>query len=222
MGVRLGGFVDGARRRRSAAPRYLAFVAPGLLAAHRDADRHRRVDLPGDGRVQVAASLLLDGRDAAGARDIVSGQLGFVAFRVLTSCGVFLLVMAPFGAFALAGWARSRALPVRCWSGWPSRRRSSRSPRRMRSETRFALIFRLGIMPMFLFSGAFFPISQLPTWIELAGLPHPALARRRPDPVLSLGNVDWPPALGTSPTCSLWRSSAGGSRCAGFDRQAGG
>ncbi len=31
---------------------------------------------------------------------------------------------------------------------------------RMKSESGFTLIFRLGLMPMFLFSGAFFPICS--------------------------------------------------------------
>ena len=38
----------------------------------------------------------------------------------------------------------------------------------MKSESGFALVFRLGVMPMMLFSGAFFPIAQLPdaiTWL---------------------------------------------------------
>ena len=28
------------------------------------------------------------------------------------------------------------------------------------------MIFRFGVVPAFLFSGAFFPVSQLPNWIE--------------------------------------------------------
>jgi lipooligosaccharide transport system permease protein len=37
---------------------------------------------------------------------------------------------------------------------------------RLEQDSGFALIFRLGIMPMFLFSGAFFEVSQLPDSIE--------------------------------------------------------
>ena len=43
MGVLLGGFVDGdAGHALEGATTYLAFIAPGLLAAHRDADGDRR------------------------------------------------------------------------------------------------------------------------------------------------------------------------------------
>jgi lipooligosaccharide transport system permease protein len=30
----------------------------------------------------------------------------------------------------------------------------------------FAMLFRFGMIPMFLFSGTFFPLSQLPAWIR--------------------------------------------------------
>jgi lipooligosaccharide transport system permease protein len=38
----------------------------------------------------------------------------------------------------------------------------------MKSENGFALLFRLGLIPMFLFSGAFFPITQLGAFAWLA------------------------------------------------------
>jgi lipooligosaccharide transport system permease protein len=36
----------------------------------------------------------------------------------------------------------------------------------IRSESAFAIIFRLLVIPLFLFSGAFFPISNLPAPLE--------------------------------------------------------
>jgi lipooligosaccharide transport system permease protein len=33
-------------------------------------------------------------------------------------------------------------------------------------DTSFAMIFRFGMIPMFLFSGTFFPVSQLPAWAQ--------------------------------------------------------
>ena len=42
------------------------------------------------------------------------------------------------------------------------------------------MLFRLGMIPMFLFSGAFFPISNLPDWLESVARLDAAVARRRP------------------------------------------
>jgi lipooligosaccharide transport system permease protein len=37
---------------------------------------------------------------------------------------------------------------------------------RLESDQGLSSLFRFGIVPMFLFSGTFFPIEQLPDWLE--------------------------------------------------------
>ena len=37
----------------------------------------------------------------------------------------------------------------------------------LKDESAFSLIFRLGMIPLFLFSGAFFPIENLDRWMEV-------------------------------------------------------
>src|SRR5262249_12309673 len=65
---------------------------------------------------------------------------------------------------------------------------------RLKNESGFSLIYRLGLMPMFLFSGAFFPISQLGGFAWLAYLTpiyHGVTLAR----MLTLGQVEGLPAL---------------------------
>jgi lipooligosaccharide transport system permease protein len=73
----------------------------------------------------------------------------------------------------------------------------------MRSESGFSLIYRLGLMPMFLFSGAFFPISKLGGFAWLAyftPIYHGVdLARS-----LTLGRVDVWPDIGHLAYISTW------------------
>ncbi len=61
----------------------------------------------------------------------------------------------------------------------------------MRDESGFSLVFRLGMIPMFLFSGAFFPIANLGPVMEwlarLTPLWHGVDLTR----MLVLGQVDW-------------------------------
>ena len=40
------------------------------------------------------------------------------------------------------------------------------SSTRERSDQSFPAIMRFGIVPMFLFAGAFYPIDQLPGWLQ--------------------------------------------------------
>ena len=62
---------------------------------------------------------------------------------------------------------------------------------RVRTESGFGVLFRLGIFPMFLFSGAFFPISNLGTvgaWVaRLTPLWHGVNLSR----MFALDHVTW-------------------------------
>jgi len=74
---------------------------------------------------------------------------------------------------------------------------------RMKSEAGFSLIFRLGLMPMILFSGAFFPITQLGAFAWLAYLTpiwHGVDLTR----MLTTGNVEIWRALGHTVYILAW------------------
>ena len=65
-----------------------------------------------------------------------------------------------------------------------------------KNDQAFNVIFRFGMIPMFLFSGTFFPVTQLPAWVRPLAYVTPlwhgvALCRS-----LSLGTADWGGALG--------------------------
>ena len=79
-----------------------------------------------------------------------------------------------------------------------SRRRSRRSRATRQNDNAFAALFRFVITPMFIFSGTFFPVTQLPDLLESIAYLDAALARRGArraiaidavDPVLALVNV---------------------------------
>lgn len=61
-----------------------------------------------------------------------------------------LLLAIPFGGLTGVAFAA----PITAWSATRERDRS------------FPSIMRFGIIPLFLFGGAFYPISQLPDWLE--------------------------------------------------------
>jgi lipooligosaccharide transport system permease protein len=175
MGVLLGGFVDqsgGGPAQLEGAPTYLAYIAPGLLAARAMQVSTGEVMWPVLGAIKWNKSYL--GMIATPLRpsDVVAGHLLFVLFRVVTTCAVFGLVLVPFDVYASALGAvgaflgsvlvgMAFATPVYGWTAGAQ------------TEQGFALVYRLGVMPMFLFSGAFFPISNLSPPLE-------ALARVTP------------------------------------------
>jgi len=165
MGVLLGGYVDKSGHALGGAPSYLAYVAPGLLAAHAMQTVVGEVTYPVMGAIKWHKSYYAQIATPLRVGDVVAAHFGFVLFRVGTTCGVFLIVLAPFhvytfvlgavGAFlaaTLTGMAF--ATPVYAFTASLS------------SEAGFALVFRLFVIPLFLFSGAFFPISNLSPVLE--------------------------------------------------------
>lgn len=51
--------------------------------------------------------------------------------------------------------------------------------------------FTLVLTPLFLFSGTFFPVSQLPPWGQLIAELTPFYHMVRPARMLAMGNIDW-------------------------------
>jgi lipooligosaccharide transport system permease protein len=126
-----------------------------------------------------------------GVREVILANLGFVMFRVATTSAVFLAVMAPFGVFA-SWWGVLVAFVVQLLLGLAFAAPVYAFSAGLKDESAFALVFRLGMIPLFLFSGAFFPIGNL-------AAPLAALARLTPlwhgvdlTRMLTLGHVDWP------------------------------
>ena len=193
MGVLLGGFIKGDPDKLDGATTYLAFVAPGMLAAQAMSVVFGEVTYPVMSMIKWQRTFYGMIASPLEIADVVLAHLGFVLFRVGTVCAVFTLVMAPFGVFE-SWWGVLLSFPVQLLIGLAFAAPIYAITAAMKSESGFSLIFRLGMIPLFLFSGAFFPISNLGAvmeWIaRLTPLWHGVDLTR----MLVLGQVDWPMA----------------------------
>lgn len=196
MGVGLGSFVD--ERSRSQLPgdvTYLDFIGPGLLATMVMMTAIFESTYPVFGNIKwtkVYDSMLAT---PLGVAHVLNGHLLYVAFRVASMSVVFIAVLAAFGVVAsvVSGVAAvlaavvvgmAHATPVFGYSA------------RLRSDSGFAPLFRLGMLPMFLFSGAFFPISSLPDGIEWVAYLMPVWHGVELCRDVVLGGVDWGADIG--------------------------
>ena len=154
------------RRRRPRRRRLRLVPRPGAAGDDGDDRRHPGGDVAGDGRLHVGLRVPGDGGDAA-ARPRHRPRRRPVARHPR--------VRSPPAAWRSC-WRCSRrpgrggsCRPCRspCSRGWPSPGRSRRGRRRGASgDQSFPAIMRFGIVPMFLFAGAFYPITQLPGWLQ--------------------------------------------------------
>ncbi|MEA1903928.1 MAG: ABC transporter permease [Actinomycetota bacterium] len=162
MGSGLGSLVDDGNADLGVP--YLAFIATGLMAAN------AMQNGAGDGSFPVMAGVLwrknFQGTITTplGPADIIWGRLIWGAARLIFVLLVFALIAVGFGAMSLG--PALIAIPPAVLTGlaftavitaWTLTREDGRS---------LSTLFRFGIVPLFLFSGTFFPISQLPGFLQ--------------------------------------------------------
>jgi lipooligosaccharide transport system permease protein len=190
MGVLLGGYVDRGGARLEGASSYLAFVAPGLLAAQAMQTATGEVTYPVMGAIKWNKTYF--GMIASPLRvsDVVAAHLGFVLFRVATSSGVFLLVIALFGVVSTA-WGGVLAFAVQVLVGLAFAAPLFGFTAGLTNEAGFAVVYRLLVMPLFLFSGAFFPIANLSPPLEWVARLTPLWHGVDLTRMLTLDRVDW-------------------------------
>jgi lipooligosaccharide transport system permease protein len=98
-------------------------------------------------------------------RDVVLGHQAFFAFRLLLTAIVYFIVITAFGA--VSSPLGVLAIPVTVLVGLSFSTSIAAWAAHTQTEVSFIAIFRFLILPMFLFSGTFFPISTLPTPLEV-------------------------------------------------------
>jgi len=167
MGVGLGSLVD-ATDNGLAIP-YLAFVATGLMAAT------AMQAGAGDGSWPVMAGVKWRKEfhgaitTPIGPADIVVGRFYWGVIRLTFMLGVFAVIAVLFGALEIG--PALLAVPPAVVTGLAFQTVITAFTVTREDETSLSTLFRFGIIPLFLFSGTFFPISQLPDvlqWIAYA------------------------------------------------------
>jgi lipooligosaccharide transport system permease protein len=163
MGLGLGSLIPGGVAGFDGVS-YLAFLAPGLLAAQ----AMQTATIESSWPLLAGFKWLKTFQGAIatpqGPRDIALGHLYWQVVRLGIVTGIFLLVALLFGAvtlpLALVAWPASIltglafGMPMAAWTAT------------QHTESSFPVIFRFVITPLFLFSGTFFPIEQLPAVIQ--------------------------------------------------------
>ena len=133
---------------------------------------------------------------------LVVGHVIWIGVRIAVSATVYLAVLALFGV--VDSWlallapvaafivAMAVAGPLSSWSAAQD------------ADDSFGPINRLGLTPLFLFSGAFFPISQLPTALAWVSRFFPVWHGVELTRGLINGTIGWGPGVGHVAYLLLW------------------
>src|SRR3954463_15759028 len=158
LGVGLGTLVN-----KSSAPpggvSYAHFVAPGLLAAAAMRIGANESSWPVLGSFKWTRTSLAQASTPLGPGTILAGHQLWVVSRLLTSGAIYMAVIAAFGGFH--SWLGVFALPAAMLTGMAFSTPFAAYAASIESDSAFVAINRFLIVPMFLFSGTFFPVSRL-------------------------------------------------------------
>jgi lipooligosaccharide transport system permease protein len=161
LGVGLGVVIN--RHSNTLGVPYLQYVAPAFLAASALQIAAGAAAYPITSGFKWQRTFHGMAATPLSARQICDGQLLWIVLRLLGGSTIYLAIMAAFGG-ARTPWV-VLAVPIATLTGisfgavvaaiaaWVDR-----------EENLFNGLFRFVVTPMFLFSGTFYPISQLPRW----------------------------------------------------------
>lgn len=189
MGVLLGGFIKGDPARLDGATSYLDFVAPGMLSAQVMTTVFGEMTWPVMSNIKwnrTYVGMLATPLEVA---DVVHAHLGFAVFRVATVSAVFMAVLAPFGVYATVAGALAAFL-VQLLLGLAFASVVFAVTASTGDETVMNLLFRVGMIPLFLFSGAFFPIGNLGRGLEALAWVTPLWQGVDLTRMLTVGHLD--------------------------------
>ncbi len=193
IGLGLGSLVDKHGTSHLGGVSYLVFLAPGLLAATAMQTGVGEATYPVYGSVKWNKTYQAAVASPLRPADIFHGHVLFVTLRLAMNCSLFIAVAAALGAVE-SPWVLA-ALPVAVLTGLAFAVPIEAWAVTRTKDSSFAMIFRFGMIPLFLFSGTFFPITQLPGWLRpvayLTPLWHGVSLCR----ALSLGKPDLAHAL---------------------------
>ena len=201
MGVALGSLIDKHSHGVDGVT-YVAYLAPGLLAATCMQIGANDTMWPVMGAIKWTRVYLAMLAAPLSIYDVLLGHLAWVAARIAIVVSIYLAVMAAFGTiyspYAIL------ALPAGVLTGMAFGAPMAAFSATQDKDSSFSTLYRFVIIPLFLFSGTFFPISQLPRVLQFLAYVTPlyhgvALCRD-----LTLGHVDGWVDLGHAAYLSLW------------------
>jgi lipooligosaccharide transport system permease protein len=147
---------------------YIQFVAPALLASAAIQGVMDEVTFPTmDGFVWDKLFFAINATSVS-ARQIADGVMIVALGRGLFTTLMYLGVLLAFGAVPLTSVVPLLMSSMLAAWGWSSVMLAI-TARLERDEGYFALIGRFVIAPMFLFSGTFYPLEQMPIYLQPLG-----------------------------------------------------
>ena len=163
IGLGLGGLVDERTGEVGGVP-YLVFVAPGLLAAGAMQAAAGEALWPVMAGIKWLRSFQAMVATPVSAGDVYGGVVVWTVLRTAMSASAFLLVASLLGAVPSPWGVAAVPAAVLCAAAFVAPLAAFAATQE--TDDAFPVVLRVGIVPLFLFSGTFFPVDELPGWLQ--------------------------------------------------------
>jgi lipooligosaccharide transport system permease protein len=177
---------------------YVTFIAPGVLAASTMQSAVAETTWPIMDQLRWRRHFEAVIATPVRPVEVVLGTLGYLALRLTMMAVVFLVVAAALAT--VTSWWGVLAVPASVLTGLAFAAPTLAFSAVLRNESGYNVLFRVGIVPMFLFSGTFFPITLLPDGLLPVAWVTPlwhgvdlcrSLTLGRPEALAVLGHVGY-------------------------------
>jgi lipooligosaccharide transport system permease protein len=168
---------------------YVSFIAPGLLAAAAVQTAAVESTWPVLGSIKWDRTYHAMLATPLGVGDVLLGHLAYMTMRALLSTLGFFVVMAAFGT--LHSWWAPLAVPAVVLGGVAIAATFTAFAATRDLDSSFAALNRFVIIPMFLFSGTFYPVTRLPALIRAVAYVTPLYHSVSLCRAFTLGTVTW-------------------------------
>lgn len=174
---------------------YLVFLAPGLMAAAAVQVAATEATYPVHSCFKWHRAYFAMTAGPLAPAQLVVGQLGWIVVRMFTSCAAYLAVIALFGGARGLGSVVALGFATLC--GLAVAAPVVAFTASIRNEgSKFGVLMRFVILPMTLFAGTFFPVSQLPAVVRPLAWISPLWHGTELSRGVTLGTLRLAPAAG--------------------------
>ena len=160
MGLGLGSLVNEGRSFDGVT--YLQFFATGILASSAMQSGVFSATYPVLSKIMWQRNYEAMLASPLSVRDIVLGEMGWGALTLTQLSVPFFVVMTVMGIFD--SWTALAAIPVVILVGLSCAAPIFALTATLQTDQAYTWIFRFVVTPLFLLSGTFFPIKELPLW----------------------------------------------------------
>jgi lipooligosaccharide transport system permease protein len=189
MGIGVGALIASRDLSAFGGVPYIDWLGPGLLAAMAMQTATFESTYPIMNKIMWGRNYEAMLSTPLETRNIVIGEVFWVAFRIGTLASVFLVVLTAFGITRTP--LAILVVPVTMLVGTAFSSCLYAFTTTQKNDVGFSALFRFVINPLFLFSGTFFPLTQLPDQIEWVAWLTPLFHGVQLIRGLVLDNLDW-------------------------------